>query len=83
MRANQVQGFAIPTVYVPELCVANRHGFLQHGGEDRLKIAGRPPKRSRLLCMRSRFKEPQPVATGWGVLLLSKIRCYNKKRPRS
>jgi hypothetical protein len=40
-----------------------------------------PPKAFASVVYAFAFKEPQPVATGWGVFLLSQIRRYNKKRP--
>ena len=40
-----------------------------------------PPKAFAPVVYASAFKEPQLVATGWGVFLLRQIRRYNKKRP--
>jgi hypothetical protein len=40
MRGNEVRDFVVPAKDTPELSVADTNGFLQHGLEYRLKIAG-------------------------------------------
>jgi hypothetical protein len=41
MRPDEVQGITVPAVDISEGGVADASGLLQHGGEYRLRIAGR------------------------------------------